>query len=303
MSDVCCLLDACTVINLINIDEDDFLLKKIGNLDIHINDTVFNEIRINVYRRINNTLTLKTSNKESLIKLRKIIDQNLAFYRSKKDNNSSLLKDLGANYFEKIQSITKYKKINGEFCTTAHAIYMSRLNEKKVFFYTDDVPAKRYFKPFFDYQQIGHIKDTVDLITLLFWLDDRFTESQFKNVLKELHSQYATDITLLKHSLQKFRAEKVDAKYIKSKRDIAFKLNILIQKLENLDFQNISDLKLFFENKKANNKELNQILDNFSSVFDLDSSTTEENILSKIKYTLDQINLIKIHKLYDLCSA
>ena len=59
MGNVCCLLDACTVINLIHIDEDDFLLKKIKSLELKkskpieilIDELVFKEIQVNVNDR------------------------------------------------------------------------------------------------------------------------------------------------------------------------------------------------------------------------------------------------------------
>ncbi len=301
MSSICCLLDACTIINLIHIDEDDFILKKLAKLDIHINDVVFSEVKINVYDRLSNTNISKYSNKVSLEKNRKLIDQKLVFFRGKKNDNDNLLNDLGENYFEKIKQITDYgKKTNGELCSTAYALYLSRCNEKKVFFYTDDIPAKQDFTPFFDYQQIGHIKDSVDLIILLYWLDENFTEQQLKNVLSELYSQYATDVKLLQNALEKFQQDNVDAKYKRSYKDASDKLSILIHKLRDLDFQDIIEIRSFFENKRSRHKAINDILDKFSTVFNLDNGFQNGNFLEKIKITMNNAN--KVHKYLDLCS-
>lgn len=305
MGNICCLLDACTVINLIHIDdEEDFILKKLDRLDIHINDTVFGEIRDNVYDRLSNINILKYADKKSIEKNRKVIDQKLVFFRAKKNDNKELLNDLGVNYFEKIKEITDYKKkSNGELCSVAYALYLSRCNENKVFFYTDDLPAKEYFTPFFDYQQIGHIKDSVDLLTLLYWLDENFTANQLKRVLNELYSQYATDVILLEKALENFQQNVVDAQYRKSYREVTEKLSLLISRLRQFKFQGISEIKTFFENKRANHKNINEILDQFSSVFYLDNGIKNENLLEKIKRIISQVDSNRIHKLLDLCSA
>lgn len=297
MSDICCLLDACTVINLIHIDEDDFILKKIDNLDVHINDTVFNEIKLNVYDRLNNKKFSKYSNKKHLEEKRKSIEQKLTFFRGKKNNNEEFLKDVGENYFKKIIEITSYsQKANGELCSTGHALYLSRFNEKKVNFYTDDYPAKEHFSFFFDYQQIGQIKDSVDLLILLYWIDKTFTEYQLDNILSELHSQYSTETTLLKQNLENFYNDKVDIHFLKRKKEIAKNLKFLIKKLNNFDFQNIGDIRDYFANKKAKCKEINDIIDKYSVVFELENNEKKEDLLTKIRNTKNKIKVNKIQK-------
>ncbi|WP_407518412.1 hypothetical protein [Elizabethkingia anophelis] len=305
MVNICCLLDACTAINLIHIDdENDFILKKLEKLDFYINEVVFNEIKDNVYARLDIRDSLKYSNKEDIAKTKKIIEKKLTFFRGKKNDNNILLKELGTDFFERIKVLTNYtKRPNGELCSTAYGLYISRCDEKKIFFYTDDIPAKDFFAPFFDYQQIGHIKDSVDLIILLYWLDEKFTEPQIKKILSDLHSQYSTDVTLLLRNLQSFQQTFVDAKYRKSYKDVTEKLSLLIHKLQQFKFQGISEIKIFFESKRAKHKNINEILDQFSSVFDLDNSIENENLLEKIKRIITQIDSDKVYKLLDLCSA
>lgn len=305
MGNICCLLDACTVINLIHIDyEDDFIFKKLNKLDIHINDTVFSEIKDNVYDRLFNINILKYADKKNIEKNKRVIDQKLVFFRAKKNDNKELLNDLGVNYFEKIKEITDYKKnANGELCSAAYALYLSRCSENKVFFYTDDIPAKECFTPFFDYQQIGHIKDSVDLLTLLYWLDENFTAYQFKRLLSELYSQYSTDVILLEKALENFRQNHIDAQYRKSYREVTEKLNLLVLQLRQFKFEGVSEIKTFFENKRAKHKNVNEILDQFSSVFDLDNGIKNENLLDKIKRVISQVDSNRINKLLDLCSA
>lgn len=290
MSNICCLLDACTVINLIHIDEDEFLLKKIEKLDIHINDTVFSEVNANVYKG-------KRNQEE------KAIEQKLTFFRGKKNDNNELLKDIGNDYFEKIKTVTNYaKKLNGELYSSAYALYLSRFCEKKVFFYTDDYPAKEHFSSFFDYQQIGHIKDSVDLLVLVYWLDDKFTEQQLDNVLSDLHSQYATEVTILKQKLQDFFNNNVDATFRRSKKDITDNLNVLLNKLDKLDFRDIGTLYSFFETNKSKCKGILEILKNYSSVFKLEKKSNPETLLGKISHTRKAIKENKIYKWNDLLS-
>jgi hypothetical protein len=246
MNDICCLLDACTVINLIHIDdEDDFILKKLKeNLDIRLNEIVFKEIQQNVYARLEISEIYKNAHKKELLKKKKNIEQKLTFFRGKSNNNSDLEKDLGNDFFERIQTLTKYnKKPNGELYSVAHALYMSRVEGKKVFFYTDDLPAKDFFTSFFNFQQIGHIKDSVDLIILLYWIDEKFTHIELQRLLSDLYSQYATDVNSLKKILQDFRQNKLDAMFLKKNRDVSENLLKLIKNLENHDFKNIIKIK------------------------------------------------------------
>lgn len=300
MSQICCLLDACVAINLIHISDDDFLLKKLNKLEIHIDDSVFNEIRLNVFERVDSKGS-KYVNKEELANIRKTIDQKLTFFRSKKNNTEELLNNTGRDYFTKIKEITAYaKKINGELCSTAYALYLSRLNEKKIFFYTDDYPAKEYFLPFFEYQQIGQIKDSVDLLILLFWLDENFTEQQLDNTLSELYSQYTTQVTLLNESLKSFYHDKVDGKFIRAQKDVADKIRMLINKLDNLDFNNIGKMWLFFEGNKAKCKGAYEVIKPYYSVFGLEKNLDSETIIGKIMRTRNLIAKNKIYKWNDL---
>jgi hypothetical protein len=296
MNNICCLLDACTAINLIHIDEEDFLLKKMDKLEVHINDTVFDEIKANVRKRIDKAIEYRNG-------VEKTIDQKLTFFRGKKNDNSELLKDVGGDYFERIKTVTNYtKKLNGELYSSAYALYLSRFSEKKVFFYTDDYPAKEYLSSFFHYQQIGHIKDSVDLLVLLYWLDDKFTEKQLDNLLSDLYSQYATEVTVLKQKLQAFYNNNIDAGFRRTKKDIVENLNILINKLDKLDFRDIGTIYYFFDANKSKCRGTFEIVRNYSSVFELEKKSNNETLLGKILQTRKAIKENKIYKWNDLLS-
>lgn len=301
MSNICCVLDACTVINLIHIDEEDFLLKKVNSLQLYINEVVFEEIRNNVYSRIFNLEIDKYSNKVSLKETRKNIEIKLSFFRGKKNDNAQLFKDVGKDFFERVGGITEYKKYNGELCSTAYALYLSRIGENKVFFFTDDKPAKNSFSPFFQFQQIGHIKDSVDLLILLFWLDEKFSSSSLDKFLSELYSQYVTQISLFKICLRNYYNEKVDVRFLKDKKELASNLMKLISKLDNLDFHSIRSLWVYFESNAKKYKNEFNLIKNFYSIFELESSNKSDTLLYKIESTRQMIKTHKIYKLGDLC--
>lgn len=303
MNNIYCLFDACTVINLIHIDDDDFLLKKMDSLEVHINDKVFSEIRDNVYNRLLTVENDKFSRQNDLRQVRKKIDQKLSFFRGKKNDNQELLRDLGSDYFEKIAKLTKYnKRTNGELCSTAHAIYLSRMNENKIFFYTDDYPAKEYFSTFFDYQQIGHIKDSVDLLILLFWLDDKFSVKMLDYFLSELYSQYVTQISNLKLRLRNFYTEKVDAKFKREKKELAYNISMLISKLDRMDFSSIKLIWQFFERNSKKHKDLFNLIKNYYAVFELETIPNSDTLLGKIVLTRELIKSRKIYKWSDICA-
>ncbi|WP_282142790.1 hypothetical protein [Cellulophaga baltica] len=301
MDSICCLLDACTVINLIHIEEDDFLLKKLKKLDIHINDLVFTEIKNNVYVKPRRDFDNKYVDKREWTETKKTIEQKLTFYRGKKNDNQDILNDFGNDYFEKVKDLTNYKKrLNGELYSTGHALYLSRNDYKNVSFYTDDYPAKDDFSDFFQYQQIGQIKDSVDLLILLYRLDENFTDLQLKKLLNNLYSEYVTDVIFLKKKLQNFVNKKVDAEFIRSKKEIALKLSELIRRLDNLEFEKIKEFYFYFATNKVRCKDLYEIIQKYTSVFELNNDSNSDSLLSKIKKVSYNIGKIKILKLEDL---
>lgn len=310
MGKICCLLDACTVINLIHIDEDDFLLKKIKSLElkktepieIQIEELVFKEIQDNVNERLRSGLS-KYSDLTRIKIFQKEINQKLSFFRGKKVNSIEMIRDFGSEYYERVMKQVGYtKKINGELCSTAYALYMSRLDEKKVFFYTDDYPAKRFFSNFFDLQQIGHIKDTVDFLILVYWLDDEFTEIQLDKILSDLYSQYTTEIVIFKNRLLVFFKEKVDGAFVRANKDVVHNLRGLLNSLEKMDFNNIIFYWEYFEgNKKC--KEIFEILKQYQLVFEIEASPKSGTLLEKITKTREIVINRGVLKLKDLLES
>lgn len=299
MSNITCILDACSVINLIHIDEDDFLQKKIEKLDIRINELVFKEIKSNIYNKLNLIDKRKspdsTNTKDSIKK----IEIQLTYFRSKIKLNEDLFKDFGDDYFQRIGEITGYEKSNGELHSTALALYLSRIESKKIFFYTDDYPAKNEFSNFFEFQQIGQIKDSVDLLVLLFWLDEKFSKKQLLKFLSKLFSEYAIEVSFLEKELKSYLENSVDANFIRNNPGAHENLKKLIYKLSNHDFSNILFHKEFFELKNQKYKIINDIINKYNTVFDLQN--TSMDILVKIKSLEENLKTKNVYKILDLC--
>lgn len=302
MSNITCILDACSVINLVHIDEDEFLKKKVDKFDIRINELVFEEINKNIYKRLELIRLRKQADTQEINNIRKYIDIQLGYFRNKKTLNSLIFKEVGDDYFDKINEITEHsKKHNGELHSTALALYLSRSESKKIYFYTDDFPAKDEFSPFFEFQQIGQIKDSVDFLLLLFWIDESFNEAELDKFLSKLFSEYATEVSFLEKELKNYKETNIDANYIKSKpKESIENLNKLIYKLSIHDFSNITIHKDYFNQNKLKFKTINDILNKYDSVFEL--QTTSNDILKKISSYRKQLKNKKIYKLLDLCS-
>lgn len=298
MSNITCVLDACSVINLIHIDEDDFIIKKLRNLDINLNEVVFNEVSKNVLKKIELSAKKKKISALEAKNIAKIISLQLTFYRSKNILNETIISDVGNKYFERIHDLFNYKKPNGEFYSCALSLYLSRIYTKKIYFYTDDLPAKMELSFPFNYQQIGQIKDTADLLVLLYWIDEDFTENQLSNFLSNLFSEYATDVKLLENDLKNY-LQCFDYKLIKHNKDILSNLKKLIDQLSKLDFKEIGKHRNFFDTQKGVSKIINDILNNYPSVFELENKNSQ-NLLQKIISIRENLKVQKIQKWNDL---
>ncbi|MCX2478375.1 hypothetical protein OQY15_04690 [Pedobacter sp. MC2016-15] len=275
-SNIFCVLDACSVINLIHIDQDEFLLKKLKHLNIFVSDVVFKEIKFNIFNKLDKLKT-KYSVDFDIRQERKIIDVKLSQIRGYQVLNEQIVKELGHDFFNHVKIISDYKKENGEFYSACLALYLTRYHPTKIFFHTDDFPAKNEFDKFFNYQQIGHIEDTSDLLLLLYRLDEKFSLKQLEIALTDLFSEYVSEVVELEKKL----------KYIESGLTLKFKgdkifqqkFRALIHSLVVHNFLGIGELKDFFCNNKKYSQ-ISDILDFYPKVFELESSKTD--LLKKI---------------------
>lgn len=285
MSKIICTLDACTVINLILIDEEDYLLKKLSLVDLHLAEKVFYEINRNISKEIT------TSEYES-----KDIDQVLTYFRQKRVLDDVITTEFGKNYFAKIKNITNYSKLNGEFYSVALSMYLSRFKSQKVFFYTDDIPAKVEFKEFYNVQQIGHIADSVDFLMMIYWLDDNFRVKELDRFLDNLHSRYATERKLFLSELRAFYESKLNERNNRNQLKRIRELSVIINHLNNADYLKF---KQSFSGMTSLYPEISRLLKKYKLVFE--SSSMSYNITEKIIAYREKIKVDKIYKLMDLC--
>jgi hypothetical protein len=233
------ILDACTIINLLRIDEEDeFLFKSITSLDLYIADIVYQEVNQNI-------------NKKPLSdEQKKYIEQMLPLFLPHALSDTDIVKNISQKHFDDLCLFSKHKKkSNGELYSSALSLYISRDKNSKVFFYTDDFPAKEQFSSYFSYQQIGVIGDSIDLLLFLHWAKSNFDEKRLKKYLVDLKSEYNIP---LKQLVDKIQAKK-DSFSNKEKKDKNLIENVdkILNGYFKSDSQSINEGIVFFNN---NNK-------------------------------------------------
>jgi len=229
MKKIACILDACTVINLIHIDDESgYLINLLSQMDIYLREKVFEEVKDNVYDKIDKLRKNEKPEAHIIKSIKKDIDQKLTIFRGKQILNEEITKDFGLDYFSRIKTLTSYEKSNGEFYSTALAVYLSRERDIKLFFHTDDSPAKDEFQLFFKFQQIGYIEDTADLLVLLYRINENLSLIALDKALSDLASEYAIEVSILE---KKLRLYQIPAKDIKRMKQIKMNLDLLINKL------------------------------------------------------------------------
>lgn len=271
------ILDACTIINLLRIDEEDeFLFKSLMSLDLNIAHIVYEEVNNNIRKN-----SLSDDQKKYI---EQVIPLFLRFSRQKDD----IVKDLSQDYFDKLcQFVDHNKKYNGELLSSALSLCVSRERNSKVYFYTDDLPAKKQFAPYFSYQQIGVIGDSVDLLLFLYWAKSDFDKKRLKKLLQDLKSEYNIP---LKQLMNKVQAKK-DSFSRKDKNDKKLMENI--DKILNGYWQSNSKLMIegvLFFNGSTKYAEIKRIIKQFPNI-------DKECILSqKVQYIIQSLSSYNIFK-------
>lgn len=176
------VIDACSLINLLRIDEDDnFLYKHLKSLDVHISETVYNEIKSNIFKNAISETDAK--------RIKALLPLFPTAFKLHQDED--IKKDVGIQYFEQIFSYTGHsKKYNGELISSVLALVLSRYEESIVCFFSDDFPAKNEFSQFFSIQQIGLIEDSIDLLLMLHWSKSNFSRKKLESILSDLRAEY-----------------------------------------------------------------------------------------------------------------
>lgn len=188
------VLDACTLINIFCIDEaDNFLYKMITSSNFKIAGTVCDEIKRNYRER--KSITDYSEKKQN-------VDELIGTLYHYVVNDADIIKDIDSQ-FDKIKKFSYHtKKENGELLSSALSLVLSRFNNVKVVFYTDDMPAEKQFEELFRFQQIGQIGDSIDLLIFLHWSEYNFSETKLKEYLSKLRSEYGLEVLTLRRAIE-----------------------------------------------------------------------------------------------------
>jgi len=284
MSNIVCVIDACSFINILCIDDNDMLYKSmLRNVRIRVCETVIKEINVNFIH------------KENLNADRSAVDKKLGELRGKCVYDSQIESACGDDFFENVKNNTNYIKSNGEFYSNALSLYLSHKENIRLTFLTDDSPAKDEFAPFFSRHQIGSIISTADFLLLLFRLDKTLTKIQMRQFLDALLKVYYADVAGLLDALRKISSE-IDTdrkcRKFRKKGNIRKSLFELVKKLTDHDFEGIETLK----NQLSGVPKLNEQFEKFSLVFDL-STKSGDNYLNRIKEVQNNIQNDEVMRL------
>ncbi len=242
------IFDACSIINLLIVDEDDFILGRLRKLDIRICQKVYSEVKENIRSKYSDDTF--DSQLGELSKYTNIYND---FIRESEN-------EITRCYEDNLLKCYSYGKKNGEFYSVLCCSLLSRSKKVKVFFYTDDYKAKNDFAIFFAQHQIGYIEDTADFLLFLAANDNSFQKIDLVRFMDNLRSNYNSDFMKLLNAMRK-HYDSLSPKDKKVK-DLVFDL---IGALSKRDIESANKIKLKIYEK--NNKDINQILKTYESVF------------------------------------
>lgn len=264
------VLDACTIVNLARIDEGDFLEDKVKALKVYAVEEVLDEVKKHYVP------SDKTSKRQLHI---------VPFWGglNKFDNNE--VEDM----LDLVRNLSDYsKRANGELYSSALSLYLSRMEGEKVLFYTDDYPAKSDFRSCFEFQQMGYIGDSVDLLIFLYWLSPQgqFSKAELEKYLTALRGEYASKFRELQQKIERYASTLTTSKKALERK---FEMEGLSHALSSR--QPLSDTikkceSYFKEDKSASGKEIFKLLG---------ESKDSPEIVEKVERTLHNIDKYGIY--------
>lgn len=248
------VIDACSIINTLLIDEDDILFNKLKLLNIRITKKVFDEIKKNLRKNVKGSFNTFDRKIVELIPF-----TNVYFDCGSLDEDSAI-----ELYEEEIIRMTNYTKKNGEFYSTLCSAVVNRSKRSKVVFYTDDYKAREDFDKFYFRHQIGYIEDTADLIIFLFSSSSNYDKRLMLRLLSNLRSRYLTEHAELIKTLQK-RSNDLTFKDKDEKKLV----DSLVRKLEELNMNVVKDLVNKLDNRKS--KDIIKLIEERYFLFEIDN--------------------------------
>jgi hypothetical protein len=232
------VIDACTILSLLQtVLEDKYIVwlesvfQKVG-----ISPKVFEEVLKNRHKNL--------SDKNDISVLDDILYGKIHNFILDEDIEESC---------KILQKATGYLKKNGEFYSVALALYLSRMegnefNEKilNVYFITDDEGAKEDFSYFFKINQIGHILDAIDIVTI-FYLKAYIALKELSDFCISLKSLYNRELDALIREIEQIRHKEKDSRFQHT-------LSEFLRLVEAGDFEKIKQHKHFIQLKRKEKK-------------------------------------------------
>ncbi len=274
------IIDACTIINLLHIDEDEFLLKKLSLLEFKICKKVYDETRKNAFKKFQRIRPYPYDKS-------KLIERKLNYFRDRIHNDESYM-DLSDSLLESMN----YPKRNGEYFSILLSYYLNTFEKCHILFFTDDSPAKEFFSPHLGHNKMGYIEDSVDLLILLYRQTQEITTNDLKKFLSSLYSEYAVEISELEKEINELD---IPSTQIRNK-DAILKLNQMRHAIKNL---NLDEASKIYNEVCDNSKKYNflyNFLSKYSSFFEKELSSV---LLEKIK---ENVSYVDSKPFYKYCS-
>lgn len=271
------VLDACTLINILRIeDEGEYLFKALRELDIHLSQVVYQEVEQCIFKN-----PLDEEQQEHISQMLSSFSHYVFW-----NFENAIADDM---FYDELRRFASHsKKDNGELHSSLLALYLSRLKKSRLYFYTDDFPAKRQFTPYFSFQQIGMIGDSVDLLLFLYWVRSDFKLDWLKKYLQDLYAEYAGGLKDFSDQMEK-HVQKWNMKY---RRDKYFqeKFSLLRQGYLNYNFKDLNTAIVYFKTEKKKYSEIVELINHFPAI------DQETELIIKIRETLDYLSAYKIYK-------
>lgn len=284
------IFDACSLINLFHIDEDDLLYNEILKHNIFIAEEVINEVKRNVFRKFKLLDTYKISYEDEK---KDEINEKIGSLIRFQVENKRIIEECG-NLFEECKKFNKYYKVNGEFISTCLALLKSRKENHIAHFYTDDYPAIKTLQNYFNYQKIGFIQDSVDLLIFLYWSSAKINLPKLKNFLSLLLYEYNIELKLL---LEQIRNRKEVIQRLIKDKNLSRLLYELEYSLSTFKLNKLSKIKSDIMNYKKMIPDFITMFDSFSKIFEIENDC-DENLFGKIKNSIGWLNDYEILKLH-----
>lgn len=264
------ILDACTLINIFRIDEDEILYSHLQSYNIKIAETVLNEVKKNIYKN--------GWSKEIHDRIDKYLP-NLALYV---EHNNDIISNFKEEDCDEIKKFTHHSKSDGEFYSLLLSLYLSRYEMTHVNLYTDDKPATDQFSEYFMFQQLGLLGDSVDLILYMFCHSDKFSEINLKRFLEKLRSEYNIRARVFVQHIEEYRS-KIDN--TKPNKNIIAILDRVIYNYHNGEYVKMYDA--IDELERSSKKEIRQIIrkyrPNSSSSYIINKTNRILSIMARYK--------------------